>query len=496
MSSDEPYQNLTIQKLKIAAKEEKIPLPPNLKKKKDIIDFMVSYKIDYVNFLSPKGANDDIADPEVPKLENRSEYEKILEDEKNNPFLSKNKINKMGEQEIYNYANEMNITVPSSMETLKDLRFWISGILGEMANGHLWSDSQKKFSYPYDRFEPVRFRNKIKLDDLVEAVQLRGLINKNNVTEGDIKDFSDGNVEYEWLNELRYTKDDVHINRRQHLLIFGWSVVEKAVDKTAIKKTLKEFWDWMEGFEFGKNKIIDRENPESWSHAIEKGHVKGNIYHQNFVWDVRKDLKKYFEEIFMTDELASSFEGMDFSPPPREEDKGVVKIRLKHDQFRMDNRFINVRGLLLLKNCDANDGGICYLRPKNKNVKEFFSEYMSDHPSYGIRPDSFVNQKDPVLIKSNFKKICANEGDLIIYDTRLMYGIVDTQENLRLGIWVSQQPKINMENKIKKERKRAFVNDFGTNLWTFGPWYEEIKPAKIKNARDKKPSCDQVKILI
>lgn len=492
MSSFDKYNKFTILKLKKVAEEENIQIPDDLKKKKDIIDYILSYKDDYLLFnkdLNQKENN------ESPNVEISLFYENLLENEKSKFLPTRTNIYKMSEYEIYNFMKEKNIHIPHGIESLKDLRYWASGILQEIANGYGMHDSQNVYKYSYDIFIPVKFRKRIKIEDLVISMQLEKIIEKNIITKTDIIELSNKNNEYEWLNELKYVGEDIFINWRQHLVIFGWTVIEKSVKKNKINKCIEDFWNWMEGLECGEN-YISKDNIKTWELCMKNGKIKGKICHQSFLWEIRKEVKKYFSEIFMTDELACSFEGVDLSIPPNEEDKGIVKLKLKHDQFRIDDRFINVKGLLLLSDYDEKSGGVCFVKPNDKNVKDFFLEYIENHPSYGISSYSLVNQKDILLKNLQFSKICANKGDMIVFDTRLMYGIIDTQDNYRLGIWISQQPKINMENKTKKKRLKAFQNNLETNVWTFGPWYEEIEPFFMNNKRDKKPNYNDIKNLI
>lgn len=489
MSKFDQYNKLTIARLKILADKENIQLPHHLKKKKNIINYIISHKDDYFTFMNDlNDEEDDI----FPEIENISSHKNLLKDE----FIpSRTKINNMSENDIYNFMKGKNIDIPHGIGTLQDLRSWTSGVLQEIADGYQWNDYQHTYKYSYDLFIPVRVRKRIKIGDLVNAMQLNKIIKKKHIVKHDIIELSNENSEYEWLNELKYVGDDVCINWRQHLVIFGWTVIEKSINKRRAEKYALNFWYWSEGLEF-KNKYIDKDDYKTWELFAKNGKIKGKIYHQDFLWNARKEMKKYFDEIFMTDDLACSFEGVDLSIPPEEEDKGVVKLKLKHDQFRIDDRFINIKGLLVLNDCGKRDGGICFVQPNDKNVKEFFSEYMKNHPSYGISSHSTVNQKDHSLRGLQFKKICANKGDLVILDTRLMYGIVETQDNFRLGFWMSQQPTINMENITKKNRLKAFENEKGTGVWTFGPWYEEIEPILVNNKRDKIPKYNDIKDLI
>lgn len=168
-----------------------------------------------------------------------------------------------------------------------------------------------------------------------------------------------------------------------------------------------------------------------------------DLTHSEYVWQLREICYPYFQELWNTDNLLTSFQ---------------TSINF-HEMFRCDqppeyNKLCCIQGLITL-----NESGIRLIQESRDIFKSYTSKYKIDKPF-------IINENDPLIIKSNIIEIIGKPGTLILWDSRMFYsGIKDS-----LNITISMQPKISDDNTIQ-QRINAFQHNQGTGVWTSGKWF-------------------------
>lgn len=396
-------------------------------------------------------------------------------------------ISTLSIENLRKHLSSKEIKIPSRLfhDDLK-LREWAIGALREKAFGFNLNSACVIYPILYDKIDKIW---------MPPTVDVEMYIRGRDLTLSETEDLpKQGTIEVDWL---------------EHLLGFGWAVVPNAIVKRKVNSLQGEFWKWIESF---RNEI-DLETPtflrndsttwkkEYLATTTVQGNFKTKINHQAFLWEARRLVKQYWEEIYNTEDLAVSFEGGRFQPPVEEENKGLVTPRLHSHQFRWDDRRISIQGVLYLTDSHEEDGGFCFLQPSNLTVKEFFNLYMQRHPSNGIC-SSVANHEDPLLQSIPLQKVCANRGDLLLFDSRLMHATIPSQRNYEMTLSISYQPRTNISPETNKDRREAFEKGIGTSHWVGGPWYEKQSPLSTLGNTvyiptiEKKVSFKKVKDLI
>ena len=175
-----------------------------------------------------------------------------------------------------------------------------------------------------------------------------------------------------------------------------------------------------------------------------------SVQHEKLLWDARTyvDLLDYpiystdmgrepkmietFAKLWGTNELLVSFDGMNLTIPanhPPSEPWPHV------DQSPKRKGMQCVQGILNLAPNGLNDGGLIVLKGSSKLNELFFKTHETKERTWGPA-DWFGFQKDEVnwFIERGCEvvKVCADPGDLILWDSRTMhYNVLPESQNTR-----------------------------------------------------------------
>lgn len=235
-------------------------------------------------------------------------------------------------------------------------------------------------------------------------------------------------------------------NWLDHLSIHGWAIIRNVIPVSIFRHKILSL--------LGFSKAPPTMSP----------HILSKTTHSSVLWDLRINLSSYFTTFYQTNELVSSYEEMVYLP----KSKGDITMRLMVGHPRNDPTDV-IRGILYLSDSTKKGSGLVY--GVTENYEEFYNRYLDDHPSEGYLP-SFFNLTDYRVSELSFNKIVARAGDLVIFKTRLPYGILKTGETKEWYLPISFQPRKNLNKVDQKRHTKDFRHHRSTNEWTYGKWYQ------------------------
>lgn len=261
----------------------------------------------------------------------------------------------------------------------------------------------------------------------------------------------------------------------------GYAVVPGVIPKESCEAFVQAGWNWLESFPHG----FKRDDRSTWTaEHLPSGHQKGlyNRYavnHEAFVWKIRTEpgVIKAFEEVWSTDDLIVSFDGMNISLPVNEK-SGRTDIEQTEPwpHIDQDPRTIQKlelwQGIAQMSPCGPDDGGLVVLAGSHKLHQEHFDDIG------GFRPDSdlgvgkngynFASTDADWYREKGCKevKICANAGDLILWDSRTIHWNQNpTGKQTRFISYVCYCPRSRMSEEDLQKKREVFEGRKGTTHW-------------------------------
>jgi hypothetical protein len=160
------------------------------------------------------------------------------------------------------------------------------------------------------------------------------------------------------------------------------------------------------------------------------------LTHHNIIWNLRKKCKEIFKNIWKDNNLLCSFQSP-FIIKNNDEDIINFQVNQNHNL----EEFICVEGLITFEdNLIDNNGGLII-----KSIK--------DNKCY---------------------KILTNEGNIILYDSRLHKSIEKPKFKYFLGLNICMQPKVGANEEELSERKNSLYTNNSSSNWCYGPMFKTI----------------------
>ena len=191
------------------------------------------------------------------------------------------------------------------------------------------------------------------------------------------------------------------------------------------------------------------------------------IHDPNMHWNISKLLKPIFSDIWQTEDLLTSFDGIgirDFG----ENDDGL-DWHVDQNLSRKKDGMVGIQGILALSNVNSMTGGTQFL-PGSHNHHESLVLRYDDDP-YNDNTWEFVNVEDDDIIFDSCAKPVSptlNIGDLLIWDSRTLHKVQSPKDYLntnRIACYVSMMPKKNSSDEIRQLRAGAFYSGLYTTHW-------------------------------
>jgi len=239
-----------------------------------------------------------------------------------------------------------------------------------------------------------------------------------------------------------------HDDWRASLEKDGFAVLKGVIPRERAVSYQERAYSWLKTFEtdldFNRNETWIKENlPVMSSFNTFKGYAIG---HEKFMWDARMEpgVLDAFARLWGTDELLVSFDSLNMTFPNRP-DK-LRKAAWEHvDQSPLRRGLHCVQGIINLSPSGPEDGGLLVYPGSNKYYDEFF-DTQTDPSEWNSRDFYSFTLAQLAWYKSKGiapHKVCAEPGDLILWDSRTIhYGAEPTEKSnqIRTVIYAAYTP--------------------------------------------------------
>jgi hypothetical protein len=270
-------------------------------------------------------------------------------------------------------------------------------------------------------------------------------------------------------NLLKQPKSDWQADLKKN----GYAVVKGAISQARAAELRAEAHDWLQSF----GTDLDFENPETWTSQnlpvqskINTFHTYG-VAHEKFMWDARMEpgVLGAFERLWGTDELLASFDSLNITFPNR---KDVPrKPAWEHiDQSPLRRGLHCVQGIINLSPAGPDDGGLV-VYPGSHALNDEFFDTQTDKATWDPLDRYMFSGPQLDWFKARGiqpHKVCADTGDLILWDSRTIhYGAepLETSNQIRTVIYTAYAPARLASEEQLKIKAEVFSKYGGTTHW-------------------------------
>ncbi|KAK4611586.1 hypothetical protein CLAFUW4_12679 [Fulvia fulva] len=279
----------------------------------------------------------------------------------------------------------------------------------------------------------------------------------------------------------------------------GYVVIPNIIPQSSCENFVEQAWQWLESFPHG----FKRDDRSTWTaEHLPSGHRNGlyNRYcvnHEDFVWKIRAEpnIVKVFEQVWGTDDLIASFDGMNVSLPVNDKTgRTDVEITEAWPHIDQDPRTIEdlelYQGIANMAPNGPEDGGLVVLEGSHKLHQQHFDEvggFRSEEDiGVGKNGYNFISKDADWYRAKGCKevKICANAGDLILWDSRTIHwNCSPTGSQTRFISYVCYCPRNKMSQELLARKRDIFEARKGTTHWP----QMNVVPADLPEYHDAKP---------
>jgi len=206
----------------------------------------------------------------------------------------------------------------------------------------------------------------------------------------------------------------------------GYAVVKQVASPSEVEKSKELMWEYLESF---PGMEVDRKDPATWNNnnwlpSSTNGILHGFGFGQSkFMWSLRMlpKIKTAYSAVWGTEELLVSFDGGNAFRPWQHDkswltDGGWYHVDQNALRPEMDGKAC-IQGLVTLCRANENTGGLVVIPQSHKQHSAMCQRLAT--PEQG----DFVTIAggDPILAGVTARLVCAEPGDLILWDSRTVH---------------------------------------------------------------------------
>jgi len=253
----------------------------------------------------------------------------------------------------------------------------------------------------------------------------------------------------------------------------GYAVVKGAIPHDRAVQYQSRAFEWLKSFDTE----LDLSKPETWikenlplQSDISTFRYYG-VVHEKFMWDVRTEpgVLDAFTLLWNTDELLASFDALNITFPNRKDI--AKKVPWEHiDQSPLRRGVHCVQGIANLSVSGPEDGGLLVYPGSHKYHDEFF-DTQTDSASWDVM-DWYPFKKEELEFFTargcKPTKVCAEPGDLILWDSRTIhYGAEPSEKSdvIRTVCYVAFTPATLASKDFLGKKKDLFERWSSTTHW-------------------------------
>lgn len=329
----------------------------------------------------------------------------------------------------------------------------------------------------------------------------------------------------------------------EHLDLHGYAIAGSVATKNDINRGKILLWDFLEGkggSEEGNDTGVRRDDVTTWGDYFDNesglgkyakrwpgdpqtGIISSNgIGHSPFMWHLRllPGVSQTFSAIWNVppQDLITSFDGANAFRPW----KYNAQWKTESGWFHVDQNAFNpgkeekcsVQGLLTLTAADSSTGGLVIVPGSHKHFQEV-CERNAMRPKPGLSALDFVpiSQNDEAIDHCHL--VCADAGDLIVWDSRTIHCntpaieepmLLDSSPKLSLpsdsGKWelirmagyICMTPAAWASDEVLKNRWDSYVNNVTTSHWPHIST-NRVRPNHLRMNDPNNISLDQQRLI-
>ncbi|KAH7007692.1 phytanoyl-CoA dioxygenase [Ilyonectria destructans] len=254
----------------------------------------------------------------------------------------------------------------------------------------------------------------------------------------------------------------------------GFAVVKGAIPRERAMEYQYRARQWLKSF---GNDALDYDNPETWCKENLPVHSPINtiggyrVAHEKFMWDARLEpgVLDAFSKIWGSDELLVSFDSLNITFPNRK-DVGRLKAWEHVDQSPLRRGLHCIQGIINLSMAGPNDGGLV-VYPGSHLLHDKWLDSQADRSKWTCKDIYLLNKDELAWFKGqglNPHKVCADIGDLIVWDSRTIhYGAepAETSSTIRTVIYAAYSPAKLATPETLALKSEVFQKFGGTTHW-------------------------------
>lgn len=254
----------------------------------------------------------------------------------------------------------------------------------------------------------------------------------------------------------------------------GFAVVKGAIPKDRAISYQSKAREWLKSF---GNDALDFNDPKTWVDANLPVHSSINTFggyrvaHEKFMWDARMEpgVLDAFTKIWGTDELLVSFDSLNITFPNRT-DVERLKAWEHVDQSPLRRGLHCIQGIISLSTAGPEDGGLV-VYPQSHLLHDEWLDSQDDKSRWSSK-DLYILKKEELswFQKKGLRphKVCADIGDLIVWDSRTIhYGTEPSESSstIRTVIYASYSPARLASPETLAIKAEVFGKYGGTTHW-------------------------------
>lgn len=264
-----------------------------------------------------------------------------------------------------------------------------------------------------------------------------------------------------------------YVDWRADLLENGFTVLKNAIPRDRAVVYQEKAYAWLKSFDTE----LDFNKPETWIKENLPVQSKINTFstygvvHEKFMWNARMEpgVLNAFAHLWGTEDLLVSFDALNITLPNRVD--VPRKSPWEHiDQSPLRRGMHCVQGIINLSPSGPEDGGLFVYTGSHKLNDEFF-DTQTEKSSWSSK-DWYKFERDQLewFTEKGIKpqKVCADVGDLILWDSRTIhYGSEPSElsKQIRTVIYAAYAPeRLATEDSLEKKRT-IFKSWGGTTHW-------------------------------
>ena len=215
---------------------------------------------------------------------------------------------------------------------------------------------------------------------------------------------------------------------------------------------------------------FDFEDRETWKcknlPLLLNGIFKNGASHMEWFWDIREQCIPIFSQIYGTDNLLCSFDGINLSYRKKENSHSWMHC----DSARCSSHLTCYQGVVNLLPNSSKDGGLLVIHGSHK----IYDNYLHNHPTAGYGWYR-IQMGDPLVTELPIYKLNLEPGQIAIWNSKTFHcNMQPLSKNLRLAAYVSMMPRKGATKEELQKRIKTFEEGKGTNHFTYGPQFSTL----------------------